>query len=249
MAEPARRRVSAQALPASVTTDAHITDAVAAILPIGSFEQHGPHLPLVTDTLVATAIGATIAQRQPARLLPAVTFSCSHEHTSFAGTVSLSAATLTAVIDDVISSLLRQGIDRLLLVNGHGGNYVLSNITQEANLGSCRVALFPARADWDEARQAAGTTTTGHEDMHGGELEASILLAAFPDYLRDGWQHDDHTVDDRRDLTTIGMAAYAPNGVIGRPSLATEAKGNAVLDSLASTGERALKALIAISRH
>jgi creatinine amidohydrolase len=246
MPDTTRSMTSPPVLPASVTTDPENLDAAAALLPIGSFEQHGPHLPLVTDTLVAIAIASAIAQRHPARMLPPVTIASSHEHAAFPGTVSLTATTLAAVVGDVIASLRHQRIDRVMLVNGHGGNYVLSNITQQANLGPSRVALYPARADWEDAREAAGMTTTMHEDMHAGELETSILLAMFPEYLRDGWQDDDHTAGDRRDFLTLGMSGYTSNGVIGRPSLATAAKGHAALDTLTTNGERALKALIAL---
>lgn len=77
-------------LPATVATDPEVTDAHVAVLPVGSFEQHGPHLPLVTDTLIAMAIANAIAERQPVLVLPPLTLSCSHEHAAFAGTVSIS---------------------------------------------------------------------------------------------------------------------------------------------------------------
>lgn len=86
--------------------------------------------------------------------------------------------------------------------------------------------------------------TTAHEDAHAGELEASILLAAWPSYLRDGWQNswgaDDHLHDDRRNLITVGIDAYAESGIIGRPSLATEAKGHKALQVL---GQNAVKTM------
>ena len=142
------------------------------------------------------------------------------------------------------------GVDRLLIVNGHGGNYALSNIVQQANATrpGC-MALFPHRADWDDARIAAAISTSTHEDMHAGELETSILLAAYPDYLRDGWQHDDHTVDDRRHLLTGGMRAYTSSGVIGKPSLATEAKGRAALQSLGENGKEIIRILTNTSQN
>jgi creatinine amidohydrolase/Fe(II)-dependent formamide hydrolase-like protein len=92
------------------------------------------------------------------------------------GTVSISASTLTAVIDDIRASLDAQGIIKLIIVSGHGGNYVLRNIAQQANTAGPRVLLFPTGDDWATARRAAGLTSTGHEDMHCGEAETSILL-------------------------------------------------------------------------
>jgi creatinine amidohydrolase len=77
-----------------------------------------------------------------------VTFSCSHEHADFARTVSVSATTLAAIVHDVAQSLERQGIPRLLIVNGHGGNYVLGNLVQQAAVeGVTRIGLFPTRED------------------------------------------------------------------------------------------------------
>jgi creatinine amidohydrolase len=68
--------------------------------------------------------------------------------------------------------------------------------------------------------------------MHAGELETSILLAAHPGYVRDGWQTADHSATDRRHLTTVGMTAYTDSGVIGYPSRASAEKGRAVIEHL-----------------
>jgi creatinine amidohydrolase len=231
-------------LPSNVTTDPEVADARLAVLPIGSFEQHGPHLPLVTDTLIAVAIADRIIAGHGALQLPPVTFSCSHEHADFAGTVSVSAATLAAIVTDVAQSLQGQGIRRLLIVNGHGGNYVLHNLVQQASLqAGIQIGLFPTREDWTEAREAAGMGSDSHEDMHAGELEVSILLAAFPDAVREGWEHDDHAADDRRHLSVLGMSAYTKSGVIGRPSLASPEKGRVALDHLAGAAQHILKIL------
>ncbi len=86
-------------------------------------------------------------------------------------------------------------------------------------------------------------TSDAHEDMHASELETSILLAAFPDYLRPGWERDDHTCGDRRLLNVLGMAAHTSSGMIGLPSLATEAKGHAALRRLADGAHTVLKAI------
>lgn len=209
--------------------------ARVAVLPVGSFEQHGGHLPLVTDTVVACLIAARLAETYGLFLLPPITFSCSHEHEGFRGTVSIGAGTLITVIDDIRASLARTNVDKLVLVNGHGGNYVLSNITQQANVTEHRVVLFPGREDWSTAREHADMMTTGHDDMHGGELETSILLHAHPELVKDSYTTADHEASHRPHLLVTGVAAYTTSGTIGRPSLATAAKGKAVLDSLVTS--------------
>lgn len=219
-------------LPTMTSHDvAALAEAEVAVLPVGSFEQHGAHLPLATDSLIASAIGERIATDYGLVLLPVVTLGCSHEHADFPGTVSVSASTLYAVINDVAASLAQSGVGQLVVVNAHGGNYVLSNVVQEANIGERRMALFPQPRDWTDARVEAGLTTTNHEDMHAGEAETSILLHRYPETVRPGYDATDHLADDRRHLITEGVRSYAPQGVIGRPSLATAEKGRRLLDA------------------
>ncbi len=222
-------------------TSADARDHTVAVLPVGSFEQHGAFLPLATDTVIAMTIAQSVADAYPVLLLPPVTISCSHEHAAWPGTVSLSAATLIAVVTDVAASLHAAGAASLVLVNGHGGNYVLGNVVQEAGVrGPLPMALFPAEADWEEARAAAGLATTGAVDMHAGELETSVLLHARPDLVGDLGPELDHTADDRRDLLRHGMGAYTASGIVGRPSLATPEKGRDVLASLVTAFARLL---------
>ncbi|WP_204037245.1 creatininase family protein [Micromonospora qiuiae] len=216
--------------------------ATVAILPIGSFEQHGSHLPLATDTIVASAIASALAERYQLFLLPPVTISCSHEHAGWRGTVSISSTTLSTIVTDITASLHRQGVDRLVLVNGHGGNYVLSNVVQEANTDRPRLALFPSRRDWDKARHDAGLDSTGHDDMHAGEIETSLLLHVAPESVGAEFDKSDHLAE-RPHLLMLGMSAYTDTGVIGQPSLATEAKGRAVLASLVHSFEDTLNLL------
>jgi hypothetical protein len=84
----------------------------------------GDYLPLTTDTVVATVITRELCDAYPLLQLPPVPISCSHEHSAWPGTVSISAATLYAIIGDIYSSIARSGLTSLVLVNGHGGNYV-----------------------------------------------------------------------------------------------------------------------------
>ncbi|AVH55337.1 MULTISPECIES: creatininase family protein [Streptomyces] len=203
-----------------------------AVLPVGSFEQHGPFLPLATDTLVACAIAREVAAAYPVHLLPPVTISCSHEHAAWPGTVSISSVTLHAVVRDIADSLLRSGVDTLVLVNGHGGNYVLGNVVQESVGSGTRMALFPAMEDWDSARERAGVQTSLLSDMHAGEIETSILLHDRPECVKAGYETSDFVADDRRHLLTLGMSGYTESGVIGRPSLASAEKGKELLAAL-----------------
>nr|WP_308344812.1 creatininase family protein [Streptomyces sp. ISL-94] len=222
-------------LPTTTGTDVQEQQPRIAVLPVGSFEQHGRYLPLVTDTAIACVITQEIAGRYPVHLLPPITMSCSHEHAAFPGTVSISAKTLYAVIDDIRASLARSGIHRLVIVNGHGGNYVLSNVVQEANVDGPAVSLFPLGADWDRARDHAGLVSDRHADMHAGEIETSILLHSAPELVRAGFADADHDGSNRPFLLVQGMSAYTESGVIGFPSHATAAKGKAVLASLADS--------------
>ncbi|MFD0852190.1 creatininase family protein, partial [Actinomadura adrarensis] len=157
------------------------------------------------------------------------TISCSHEHAAWTGTVSISARTLYSVVQDIAESLRRAGVPKLVLVNGHGGNYVLGNVVQESG-GD--MALFPTEADWEAARIAAGIRNNGVTDMHAGELETSILLHAHPELVRSGYEASDEQLDDRRHMLTVGLDAYSKSGVVGRPSLASSRKGRDLLASL-----------------
>jgi creatinine amidohydrolase len=231
-------------LPTMSSYDAAELAADVAVLPVGSFEQHGRHLPLTTDALVATAIAERVAEDHALFLLPAVTLGCSHEHAEFPGTVSIKATTLYAVVNDVADSLAASGIEHVMVINAHGGNYVLSNVVQEANSRSRRMALFPQSADWADARSEAGLKTSNHEDMHGGEAETSILLHRYPEVVRPDFAEADHLADERRHLLTLGMRPYAPDGIIGLPSLATAEKGQRLLDAFSRLAKDHLTQLL-----
>ncbi len=142
-----------------------------------------------------------------------------------------SPVTVCAIISDVRASLEARGVGALVLVNGHGGNYVLSSVVLEANQARRCMTLFPVRENWDRARQDAACTATTSQDMRAGELEVSLLLHADPGLVRDGYQDSDHLAGPRPFLLVTGMAGYTRTGATGLPSRGTADKGKAILDS------------------
>ena len=134
------------------------------LVPLGSTEQHGPHLPLDTDTRIARAVAHEVARRHERVLVaPALAYGASGEHAGFAGTMSIGAEGLRVVLVELVRSLGPE-IERTVLVNGHGGN-----------LDAVRAAVELLRAEG--RRVDAWSPRVPEGDAHAGETETSLLLA------------------------------------------------------------------------
>lgn len=155
-----------------------------AVLPTGSLEQHGPHLPLGTDSLVADALSRRVAEElgEDAVLCPLIPIGMSEHHLEFAGTLTVRADTYLGLIDDVLESLHHHGIRRVLIVNGHGGN-----------IDALRLAARQARRDrrmliastmWSvTAADVASEIATSETYGHACEVETSLMLSLSPDLV------------------------------------------------------------------
>ncbi|WP_399880912.1 creatininase family protein [Streptomyces sp. BBFR51] len=164
-------------------------EAGIALLPIGSQEQHAAHLPMGTDTLLAEAVvdrALDLLDREtsPPEIvrLPALPFGHSPHHL-FAAAVSLSAATLGAVLDDVLDSLVTSGYRRIMVVNGHGGNDEIMRLAVKRLALRAEVTVA-ACSYWT---LSAGDDTAGRPEVtpgHAGWFETSLMLAAHPGLVR-----------------------------------------------------------------
>ena len=204
------------------------------VLPVGSTEQHGPHLPLDTDSILAAHFARQIAAALDAALLPTLHYGTSLEHTGFRGTISLHPETLMQVIRDLAAEVERQGFTAMIVVNGHGGNHCLVPVARDINRADrpLKILLVQPGAFCDPALAREGRGP----DFHAGEWETSLMLAICPDLV--GSQRPDMPVQEgayplsQADLTTFGLGRLNPTGVIGQSSLATRAKGQAIIASV-----------------
>lgn len=193
------------------------------LVPVGSLEQHGPHLPLDTDARIAAAVARRAADGDPAVLLaPPVAYGASGEHEGFPGTLSIGHEALRAVLVELGRSAAAWA-SRLVFVNGHGGN-----------LPTVPSAVAALR---HEGRDVAwfGCAAPGG-DAHAGRTETSILLELDPAVVREGAARAGNTAPLRELLPALrrgGVTAVSRNGVLGDPAGASAEEGRRLLESMA----------------
>lgn len=235
--DPVSRRLADQVWPAvagpagratGVTGSERAADiAPALIVPIGACEQHGPHLPIGTDTVIADELAGRLAAAldaddRQAWIAPPIAVTASGEHHGFAGTLSIGTAAMHTLVVELVRSAT--WATAVILVNGHGGNrQAVDAATAQLVAEGHRVLSWWPSLPADLV--AAG-------DLHAGYAETSIMLALMPERVDPGRAAAGPTAVTLAELRAGGIGAVSPNGVLGDPRGATATAGAALLDAL-----------------
>lgn len=202
------------------------------LLPVGATEQHGPHLPTGTDTILASAIADAVSVRTGAPVLPPIAHGCSYGHgTALPGTLSLTPEGLADTVRRSVEWAARSGLRRVLVVNAHFGNHA-----------SCLVATDHLRFErpdlrvgvvgwWSADPEVAAATAADGDDIHANRSETSLMLAVAPELVHLDRLAGADDPDRTRDLVFRYTAtSLSTNGVTGRPSEATAVLGRQLLE-------------------
>jgi creatinine amidohydrolase/Fe(II)-dependent formamide hydrolase-like protein len=209
-----------------------------ALLPVGAVEQHGPHLPLDSDAFDADYLARRVAEAcsDPKPLvLPPIAYGVSYHHADFAGTVSISNDTLAKMIYEIGMSVSRNGIRKLVIINGHGGNspalnYAAQMINRDAHIFVCVDTGETSDVDIYKIVETPN-------DVHAGEIETSTSLAVRPELVKmeKAQKHIPEFSSRYLDFTSKrGVLWYAytqkisTSGVMGDPTKASAAKGEKI---------------------
>jgi mycofactocin precursor peptide peptidase len=201
----------------------HAAGPTMLAVPLGSCEQHGPHLPLDTDTRIAVRLADRLAQeRDDVIVAPPLAYGASGEHAGFAGTLSIGQEALLLVVVELVRSA--DAFAGVVLVNAHGGN--------AAALAEA-VSILTA-----EGRRALSWAPAIDGDAHAGRTETAALLALAPSTVRLE-RAEPGAVAPLAELMPAlragGVASFAPNGVLGDPSGATPDEGRRLLDAMSDS--------------
>lgn len=200
------------------------------ILPVGSVEEHGKHLPLCTDSLQPENIAVEVARKTGCLVAPAIRYGVCTETRYFPGTISVGFDSLYSIVCDVLDELVRQGFKRLIVLSGHAGSLhmaalrlaargVLDKYAEENKRRALRIVVL---SDYDFAYELRGKQFDAR-DGHGGEIETSRILAIRPELVKG------RTEKNFSEMPKFEIVAnpedYWPNGIQGDPSKASVAKG------------------------
>jgi creatinine amidohydrolase len=216
----------------------------AVVIPLAATEQHGPHLPVFTDSIIGDYIAVKAAEQAlnavPLLLAPLLPIGCSQHHLAFGGTLSFTSTTYMHVLRDIGESLVKDGFSKIIFLNGHGGNEPIMH--QTANDLAVQYPIWTASASyWSVARealQAVNASEVGMVPGHAGGFETSAVMAIRPDLVRTDCIASEHTgrpwinsgppgafIGRHQELT--GVDGYTDAAVH-----ATEEKGRIYLDAI-----------------
>jgi creatinine amidohydrolase len=232
-------------------------DMTIAVLPVAAIEQHGPHLPVSTDTTIMNGMLETVIARLPdnldIRILPVQSVGKSNEHLHLPGTLTLPATTLIEAWTELGASVARAGVKKLVVVNSHGGNEeIMGIVTRELRV---RFGMLAVKTSWSRFGRPAGLYSDAEDrfGIHGGDFETSVMLHFRPDLVDMSKAEDFASSVERAEqefelLKPTGTHAFAwiasdlnPNGVVGEASRATPEKGRLTAEYQADGFIRLLK--------
>lgn len=211
------RRVPVLGQLGNATSGQLFSTSPSILIPLGSTEQHGPHLPLDTDTRIATAVAQAVAGPSGWLVAPAIAYGASGEHQGFAGTISIGTEALTMLLVEYGRSATCWA-ERLAFVNGHGGN------VDAVGRAVSRLRAEGRDVGWCPCACAGG-------DAHAGHTETSVLLHISPDdVLTDRWLAGNGAPlpELLPSMRRGGVGAVSPIGVLGDPTTATAAEGRRI---------------------
>ncbi len=222
---------------------AGIARGLIAILPVGAVEQHGPHLPLLTDTVLAAGVARRIAESTEALLLPAIAYGDAWTAEGWAGTLSLSPDTLRATVTDLGRGLHRMGVRGLVTVNGHFGNREPIALAARTLV---ELGLPVLHLDYPHLEALAAehmeSKPAGPGFYHADEVETSMMLALAPESVRlDRAQPEYPDFPPLFGSEPMKLSAFNKSGVFGDPRPATAEKGEALIAGIAAESLRLIE--------
>ena len=209
------------------------------VVPFGSTEQHGRHLPVGTDAVLGDEIGWALADRLGAFLAPTVRLGCSEHHLSFPGTISLSSETFRCIVSDVVASLSRHGFQRIVLLPTHGGNFqpLAEAYVKLQSVDNVKVLAFTDLTGLVETafKSSKGSgVKPASSGAHSGEWETSLMLALRPEQVKMDQAAEGFVgpLSEIMEKVFDGIHNLDENGVLGDPRPATAAAGERYFEDM-----------------